>query len=73
MAGTSPTYYKIPVTTDLEYAVRHGLYPAEPIQVTRHRPAVPRPHRRAAEGMRPLDARREILRCYEAFKAVVGI
>ena len=73
MAGTSPTFYKVPVTTELEYAIRHGLYPDNPTQVLKHEPVVPRPDSRWSEGMRPLDARREIFRCYEAFKAVVGI
>ena len=73
MAGTSPTFYKVPVTTELEYAIRHGLYPADPTRVLRHQPVVPRPNRRWSDGMRPLDARREIIKCYEAFKVVVGI
>jgi len=73
MAGTSPTFYKIPVTTDLEYAVINGLYPENPTQVSKYQPAVPRPSRRWSEGMRPLDARREVIQCYEAFKVVVGI
>ena len=73
MAGTSPTFYKIPVTADLEYAVINGLYPDNPTQVSKYQPAVPRPNRRWSEGMKPLDARREVIQCYEAFKAVIGI
>jgi len=73
MTGTSPTFYKIPVTTQLEYNVRHGLFPSQPTRVAMHQPTVPRPNRRWSEGMKPLDSRSEILKCYEAFKAVVGI
>jgi hypothetical protein len=36
-------------------------------------PPVPRPARRRSEGMKPLDNRREILKCYEAFKVIVGV
>ena len=71
MAGTSPTFYKIPVTADLEYAVI--LYPDNPTQVSKYQPAVPRPNHRWSEGMKPLDARREVIQCYEAFKEVIGI
>lgn len=73
LVGTTPTLYKIPVTADLVRSVRHGTYPAEPTVVTMHVPAVPRPARRYSEGMKPLDNRRAILSCYEAFKRIVGI
>ena len=73
MAGTYPTFYKIPVTSQLVYNVRNGLYPDQPTIVTFHRPEVPRPNRRRSEGMKPLDSRAIILRCYEAFKTIVGI
>jgi hypothetical protein len=72
MVGTSPTFFKIPVTRTLSTHIRHGTYPQE-TNVTYCHPPVPRPARRHSEGMKPLDNRREILRCYEAFKVIVGI
>jgi hypothetical protein len=73
MLGTTPTFYKIPVVDELVYNVRHGTYPPQPTHVSVCYPPVPRPNRRRSEGMKPLDNRREILQCYEAFKNVVGI
>ena len=68
MKGTMPTFYKIRVTTELVLAVQLGEYPAQEIVVYAHLPPVPRPARRYSEGMKPLDNRRIILSCYEAFK-----
>jgi hypothetical protein len=34
-------------------------------------PNIPRPSRRFSEGMKPLDSRRAVLECYEAFKRFV--
>lgn len=72
MTGTSPTFFKIPVTLELIEAVQRGEYPATPTVVAMHRPEVPRPTRRLSEGMRPLDNRRCILACFEAFKQFVN-
>ncbi|KAF8521946.1 hypothetical protein BU17DRAFT_75382 [Hysterangium stoloniferum] len=73
MTGTMPIFYKIPVTTQLEAAILHGTYPVTPTIVAYHIPETPRPNRRWREGMKPLDNRKHILRCYEAFKAIIGI
>ncbi|PCH35992.1 hypothetical protein WOLCODRAFT_134036 [Wolfiporia cocos MD-104 SS10] len=73
LVGTMPTFYKIPVTANLMRDVRHGTYPSEPTIVFAHVPDLPRPHRRYSDGMKPLDNRQAILRCYEAFKCIVGI
>ena len=73
MVGTSPAFFKIPVTQTLSTHIRHGTYPPEETRVTYRYPPVPRPGRRHYEGMKPLDNRREIFKCYEAFKAIVGI
>jgi hypothetical protein len=73
MTGTTPTFYKISVTPQLEHSVRHGLFPSQPTRVAMHQATVPRPNHRWSEGMKPLDSRSEILKCYEAFKAVIGI
>ena len=68
MVGTFPRFYKIKVTTDLDRCVRFGQYPEIQTVVYRHTPRVPR---RRSDGMRPLDNRKLVLRCYEAFKKIV--
>jgi hypothetical protein len=73
MVGTSPTFFKIPVTEELVVHIRHGTYPPTPTYVTYSFPPVPRPARRRSDGMKPLENRRQILKCYEAFKTIVGI
>ncbi|KZT20273.1 hypothetical protein NEOLEDRAFT_1165115 [Neolentinus lepideus HHB14362 ss-1] len=73
LVGTTPTFYKIPITAALVRNIRHGTYPPEPTIVSAHVPVLPRPNRRYSEGMKPLDSRQAILRCYEAFKDIVGI
>ena len=73
LIGTTPTFYKIPVTTGLVRHVAEGTYPPEKTIVFAHIPEVPRPNRRWSEGMKPLDNRAVILSCYEAFKRIVGI
>ncbi|KIL00813.1 hypothetical protein PAXRUDRAFT_540334 [Paxillus rubicundulus Ve08.2h10] len=73
MVGTSPAFFKIPVTQTLSTHIRYGTYSPEEIRVARCYPPVPRPARRRSEGMKPLDNRREIFKCYEAFKVIVGI
>lgn len=71
LKGTFPTFYKIPVTSHLADSVAHGHYPTEPTVVHAHIPDIPRPASCLSEGMRPLDNRRIILSCYEAFKKFV--
>ncbi|KAN0094466.1 hypothetical protein V8E55_002753 [Tylopilus felleus] len=73
MVGTSPAFFKIPVTQTLSTHIRYGTYPPEETRVVYCYPPVPRPARRRSEGMKPLDNRREILKCFEAFKTTVGI
>ncbi|KAF7783848.1 hypothetical protein Agabi119p4_13 [Agaricus bisporus var. burnettii] len=70
MVGTMPTFFKIPITQTLETHIAFGIYPPDETVVTYCYPPVPRPH---SEGMKPLDNRRKVLKCYEAFKAIVGI
>ena len=71
MTGTSPSFFKIPVTQDLSRSVERGQFPPTPTVVTGHVPDLPRPNRRFSEGMKPLDNRRSILQCYEAFKRFI--
>ncbi|KAJ7220336.1 hypothetical protein GGX14DRAFT_493710 [Mycena pura] len=72
LKGTSPIFFKIPVTKQLVAAVRSGHYPAAETVVYAHLPAIPRPVDRWYEGMRPLDNRNIILSCYEALKRFVN-
>lgn len=71
MLGTSPTFFKIPVTRDLVAAVESGEFPLVPTVVTTHTPDIPRQSYRVAEGMVPLDNRQVIVACFEAFKQFV--
>ncbi|KAF8871639.1 hypothetical protein CPB85DRAFT_1351758 [Mucidula mucida] len=73
MVGSTPIFFKIPITESLSSHILHGTYPPDVTSVTFCKPPVPRPDRWKSEGMKPLDSRRQILSCYEAFKKVVGI
>jgi hypothetical protein len=73
MVGTSPVFFKIPVTQTLSTHIHYGTYPPEETRVTYCYPPVPRPDRLSSEAMKPLDNRRDSLKCYEAFKGIVGI
>jgi hypothetical protein len=72
LVGSSPTFYKIPVTKQLSQAVELGQFPVTQTIVYAHLPAVSCPARRLSEGMKPLDNRRHILACYEAFRQFVN-
>jgi len=65
LSGTSPKFYKIEVTAELNEAVSSGTIPAHPVTVYRH---IPQPLDRNHEGMGPLDARAPIIQLYQAFK-----
>jgi len=67
---TRPTFYKIPVTTNLVNNVQLGTFPSEPTIVSFHVPVLPSPK---AGTMKPLDNRQAHLRCFEAFKHIIGI
>jgi hypothetical protein len=68
MTGTAPTFYKIPVTEHLLYAITTAQYPAQETIVHKLIPPILNIARFAQEGMLPLTNRRVILRCFEAFK-----
>ncbi|KIL62201.1 hypothetical protein M378DRAFT_81563 [Amanita muscaria Koide BX008] len=69
MFGTMPTFFKIPITTELVKSIECGEYPATPTVVLGHVPDIPR--HRQSDGMKPLDNRCLILQCFEAFKQFV--
>jgi hypothetical protein len=68
--GTFPTFYKIPVSTDLVTAVERGQFPEQETVVHAHVPVLP-PHKDGYSEMVPLDNRKAILSCFEAFKKFV--
>ena len=68
LTGTSPTFYKIKITSKLSDAIMGGIFPAESVVVYRHTPQLPH---RNSEGMEPLESRATILQYYQAFKAFV--
>ena len=73
MADTLPPFIRIPATETLStHMIRYGAYPLEQTRLTFCSLPDPGPARRLSEGMRPLDSRREILSCREAFKVIVG-
>jgi hypothetical protein len=72
LTGTSPIFYKIPITTKLAQCVELGVYPVEPTIVHAYLPRIARPACRLSEGIEPLDNRATILSCYEAFKRFVN-
>ncbi|KAF8514164.1 hypothetical protein JB92DRAFT_2789678 [Gautieria morchelliformis] len=71
LRGSYPTFYLVPVTQQLSKAVVQGNHPSIETHVKVYVPQVPRMAARMEEGMWPLDNRRIILKCYEAFKQFV--
>lgn len=72
MAGTLPVFYKVPVTMELAQAVQSGTRPNTPTHVLAHIPSIPRAVSRFSEAMIPLDNRRVLMECFEAFKQYVN-
>jgi hypothetical protein len=73
--GNTPISYKVPVSDDLVDAVSRGLYPQQETVVLAHRPLLPPRPLMPYYGdrcMKPLDNRRVILSCIEAFKQFVN-
>jgi len=74
MTGTTPTFYKVPVTMNLVSNVHHGQFPIQHTEVSACHVPVPRLQCCwSTNGMKPLDNRHAILCCYEAFKAIAEI
>ena len=71
MVGTAPTFYRVTVTTALIDALATSTYPAESTVVLKYTPPVPDPVNYSIQGMRPLENRRIVFQCLEAFKAVI--
>ncbi|TFK84087.1 hypothetical protein K466DRAFT_461832, partial [Polyporus arcularius HHB13444] len=62
----SPTFYKITVTQMLSEAVKNGRYLEERTIVEQFVPPVPRPETFDDEGMKNVNNRAHLLRCFEA-------
>lgn len=73
MVGICPVFYRIIVTTALLDALVTSTYPMETTTVLRYVPPVPDPQNYAADGMRPLENRRVVFQCLEAFKRIIVV
>ncbi|KAH9046184.1 hypothetical protein EDB84DRAFT_1629828 [Lactarius hengduanensis] len=71
MVGTTPTFYKIPVTNEMLISLATSQYPSQVTTVERLVPPVPFPERLVSDGMKTLSNRRIILQCSEAFRQFV--
>jgi hypothetical protein len=69
--GTMPVLYKFEITAGLVEAVQTSRYPSKVTKVQRLVPPVARPESLMDEGIVPVDNRRVLLSCLEAFKEVV--
>ncbi|KAF9483606.1 hypothetical protein BDN70DRAFT_293031 [Pholiota conissans] len=68
MFSSSPSFFKIPVTSELAECVEDGRFPSTPTIVAGHVPDIPKPETRFNDGMMNLDNRRIFLQSFEAFK-----
>jgi hypothetical protein len=69
MIGTYPTFYKIRVTKELDDAVRFGYYPNSQTQVHRFEPIIG--GKRYDLGMKDIENRIRILKCFKIFRKIV--
>ncbi|KAH9001651.1 hypothetical protein EDB92DRAFT_87516 [Lactarius akahatsu] len=74
VVGTTPTFYRIPITTVLANHVSQGAFPQAQTMVLAHAPLdhLPGPHEPGDKSMKPLINRHAFLRCYEAFRLLVN-
>ena len=71
MIGTAPIFYHITVTAALIDALVTSNYPVEPTIVLKCIPPVPNPAKYTIQGIRPLENRRVVFQCLEAFKMAI--
>ena len=71
MVGTAPIFYHTTVTAALIDALVTSTYPEEPTIVLKCIPPVPNPAKYAIQGIRPLENRRIVFQCLEAFKMAI--
>ncbi len=67
----SPTFYKITITQKLNEAVKRGTYLEERTIVEQFVPSVPRPETFDDEGMKDVNNRAYLFRCFEACRYLV--
>jgi len=68
MVGTFPRFYLVPVTKELSDCVIDAQYPPNITTILSYIPKIPR---RVSDGMKPIENRKKILQCFEAFKKFV--
>ena len=71
MIGSTPRFYKIPITQDFVRAVETGQYPEQPTTVHMIALSVNNLNRLVRDGMKSLNNKDVILRYFEAFKQFV--
>lgn len=71
MVGTAPIFYHIVVTEKLLGCVSQGTYPSEETVVHKYVPHVPHPYLYGLFGIRRLENRHVVFRCFEAFKPLI--
>ncbi|KAF8875222.1 hypothetical protein BD779DRAFT_216202 [Infundibulicybe gibba] len=73
IAGTTIIFYKITITQELLVAVEGGTYPENSTIVHEFLPPIPLEMCYFLKGMVPLENRRILLQCFEAFKQFVYV
>jgi len=69
MVGSAPYFYRVRLTEALLTAVATASFPNEETVVLKFIPPVPDLNSYVSDGMRPLENRRIVFQCFEAFKA----
>ena len=71
MVGSAPIFYNIVLTEKLLHCIYDGIYPSEETVVLKYVPPVPVPAHYQSFGIRPLENRRIVFQCLEAFKSLI--
>ncbi|THU76641.1 hypothetical protein K435DRAFT_141370 [Dendrothele bispora CBS 962.96] len=68
MRGVVPIFYLLEVTRELMDALQSGTYPMQETCLRKCIPPVRSPDQYSQFGMRRLEDRKVVLKCFEAFK-----
>ncbi|KAK0434545.1 uncharacterized protein EV420DRAFT_1653919 [Desarmillaria tabescens] len=71
MIGAVPIFYRIPTTAELVRCIETATYPPQATIVQRFVPLVPNLALYMVDGLVPLENRRIVMQCFEAFKVFV--
>ena len=71
MSAVTPSFYSIVVTEKLLQCLLTGTYPSEKTVVLKYVPPVRSPLEYMSFGIRPLENRRPVFQCFEAFKSLI--